>query len=194
MSIQALNQSKSTLRQSQSSQAITTEEIVLEIQNSYQVDMERLLKSLAQVKYGLNSQRQLTVREKEIFCLSCNSIYSALEKSFIREYRRRITLEEINAYIEILNHPDINLNNRSSATKYRNSLPEEIAQASSEAIKNELNIKLRIATVSVKVFDDRTSWSKLKNELIHPVLNLDQDTQITPSMIMTMFRYKYPLT
>ncbi len=192
MSVPVLNQQ--ALREAQTSQAITTKQIVLEIQNSYQVDMERLLKALAEAKYGPNSQRQLTARETEIFCLTCNSIYSALEKSFIREYRRRITLEEINAYIEILNHPDINLNNRSSATKYRNSLRQEIAQAPSEVIKQELNIKLRIATTSVKVFDDRTSWSKLKNELINPTLKLDEDTQITPSMIMTLFRYQYPLT
>ncbi len=192
MSVPVLNQQ--ALREAQTSQSITTKQIVLEIQNSYQVDMKLLLKALAEAKYGPNSQRQLTARETEIFCLTCNNIYSALEKSFIREYRRRITLEEINSYIEILNHPNINLNNRTSATKYRNSLREEIAQASSEAIKQELNIKLRIATTSVKVFDDRTSWSKLKNELINPALKLDEDTQITPSMIMTLFRYQYPLS
>ena len=191
MLTQVLNHS--SLNAGQTTKTITTEQIILEIQNSYQVDMELVLKALAQVKYGQSSDRELTSRETEIFCLTCNNIYSALEKSFIREYRRRITLEEINSYIEILNCPDINLNNRTSATKYRNSLREEIAQASCKSVKQELNTKLRIATTSVKVFDDRTSWSKLKNELLNPILNLDQDTQITPSMIMTMLRYQYPL-
>ncbi len=192
MPVQAIDKPK--IREDRNSQNITTKQIILEVQNSYQVDMECLLKALAKVKYGHKSQRELTVREKEIFCLTCSSIYSSLEKSFIREYRRRITVEEIKAYIEILNHPDVNLNNRDSATKYRNFLRQAIAGAASKTIEKELNIKLRIATASVKVFDDRTSWSRLKNELISSVLNLDSDTQISPPMIMTLLGHQFPLT
>ena len=191
MPVQVLN--NQTVREADTSQAITTKQIVLEVQNSYQVDMECVLKALAKVKYGHNSSKELTVMEKEIFCLTCNSIYSSLEKSFIRQYRRRISLEEIQVYIEILNDSDVNLNSRSSATKYRNFLREEIAQNYSKSLEKQLDIKLRIATASVKVFDDRTSWSKIKSELVNPVLNLDLDTQITPPMIMTLFTHQYPL-
>lgn len=191
MSVQVLN--KPTVGEVQTSQAITTKQIILEVQNSYQVDMEKVLRVLAEAKYGQNSQRELTKTEKEIFCLACSSIYSTLEKSFIREYRRRITLEELKVYIEILNNTNINLNNRDSATQYRNSLRREIARASSKSVQQKLNAKLRIATSSVKVFDDRASWSRFKNMFINPILNLDSDNLITPPMIMTLFRYQYPL-
>ncbi len=190
MLTQVLNNQK--VGEANTSQSITTKQIVFEVQNSYQVDMDSVLKALAKVKYGHNSSKELTVREKEIFCLTCNSVYSSLEKSFIRQYRRRISLEEIQIYIEILNDPNVNLNSRNSATKYRNFLRQEIAQNYSQSLELGLDIKLRIATASVRVFDDRTSWSKIK-ELINTVLNLDIDTQITPQMIMTLFGYQYPL-
>ncbi|VEP16055.1 hypothetical protein H1P_400011 [Hyella patelloides LEGE 07179] len=188
MPVQALNE----VREIQNSQAITTKQIVLEVQNCYQVDMDRVLWVLAAAKYGRKSKRELTKTEKEIFCLAC-SIYSDLEKSFIREYRRRITREELNVYIEILNDTNINLNQRNLATKYRNKLKREITKTSSKIIREKLNTKLRIATISVKVFDDRTSWSRLKNLLVNPILNLDSNTLITPSMIMTLLSYRYPL-
>ena len=192
MFVQVLN-NKPTVKEIQTSQIITTQQIILEVQNCYQVDMERVLRVIAKAKYGQNSQRELTTTEKEIFCLACNSIYSSLEKSFIREYRRRITLEELKVYIEILNNTNMNLNNRDSATQYRNRLREDIPQASSKSVEQKLNAQLRIVTSSIKVFDDRSSWSKFKNMFINPLLNLDSDNLITPPMIMTWFRYQYPL-
>ena len=174
------------------SKAITTEEIIQDVQNWYQVNINCVLRLLAKAKYGRGSERELTKTEKEIFCLAC-SIYSDLEKSFIREYRRRISRDELNVYIEILNDSNINLKKRKLATQYRNKLRREIAKTSCEISQKKLNTKLRIATISVKVFDDRVSWSRLKNLLVNPILNLDSDSLLTPPMIMTLFSYRYPL-
>lgn len=171
---------------------ITTEQIIQEVQTCYQVNMDCVLHLLAKAKYGQGTNQSLTKTETEIICLAC-SIYSDLEKSFIREYRRRINRDELNAYMEILNNSNVNLNKRDSAATYRNKLRVEISRNTSQIVKNKLDIKLRIATTSVKVFDDRASWSRLRNSLINTILELDSDKLIAPPMIMKMLSYKYPL-
>lgn len=191
MPVRALT--KEIIQEFQISDQITTEQMILEVQNWYQVNMDCVLQLLARAKYGEGINQELTKTETEIFCLAC-SIYSDLEKSFIREYRRRINRDELNVYIEILNDSSINLNNRELATQYRNKLRQEISSTTDKVAKKKLNTKQRIATTSVKVFDDRASWSRLKNLLVNPILNLDSDTLVTPPMIMTLLSYKYPLS
>lgn len=170
---------------------ITTEDLIVELKNWYKIDIDYVLKLLAKTKYGKDTERELTNTEKEIFCLTC-SIYSDLEKSFIREYRRRIDEEELKAYIEILSDLKINLNNRVSATQYRNRLRQEIRKTTNQELNKELNTKLKIAIASVKVFDDRASWSRLR-VLVNTILNLDSDASITPRLLVTLLSYKYPL-
>ncbi len=180
-------------------EAMDFDDIIRDLEIWYQVDMDCIFRLLAIAKHGEKAKYpdkngktfQLTTKEKEIFCFGC-SPYSALEQSFIREYRRRLNSEELQVYIEMINDSKINLNNKESAIQFREELKQALAKTNNSVTRKKLELKLKIAISNVKKFDNRAFWSNAIKPLISSALGISMKQGLKPPMIMTLFSKKCP--